>query len=181
MECEEIRKWFEAYSNDKRHKEWIELEKFVGERIRKKGRCSRVDLIMIGVWKFIGLKSLLNVNRIASKDPQEIERITAEAFTSLMDDEGRVEKLSEIKGVGTALASAILTFYDPQNYGVIDENVWREVFGEEGRRSFSPRDYIRLLDKLREDARRCGMRVRDVERAYFQKGRARRSRGFPKD
>jgi len=56
VECDEIRKWFEAYLDDKRHREWIELEEWVGERIRKKGRCSRLMVLPKEVREALDLK-----------------------------------------------------------------------------------------------------------------------------
>ena len=41
--------------------------------------------------------------------------------------EKRVDKLKELKGVGTAVASVILTFMDPERYTVIDQHAVRAL------------------------------------------------------
>lgn len=174
MECEEIRKYFQEYSNDKEHQKWIEIEERVGKKIREQKKPFYEDVVIIAVWKFLGTQARPYIMRIIEEDPKKVEKIIHRVFTGELDERQKIELLTQsknkIKGVGVALVSAILTFFDPQNYGVIDENVWRAVFGEGGKRSFTVEEYIHLLERLRKDAKKCGMRVRDVERAYYQKG-----------
>jgi hypothetical protein len=69
--------------------------------------------------------------------------------------------------IGPAVASTILTFSDPKNYGVFDFHVWQEVFNEK-LKGYTVKNYIKLLYKLREIANKYDVEVRTVEKAFLQ-------------
>ena len=102
---------------------------------------------------------------------QDVRRISSHVLSLGTDDDSyKVESLCGVlSGVGPAVASTILTFYNPQDYGVFDIHVWRELFGEEPENLFTPRNYLIVLTKLREIANRFWLPVRTVEKALFKK------------
>lgn len=55
--------------------------------------------------------------------------------------------LQGIQGVGIGIASSILGLTFPEQYGVIDDRVWRVMYGED-KESFWLSDYHRYLDDL---------------------------------
>ncbi len=130
------------------------------------------DLERIIKWKFQGRlggrqKRILKLQ----KDVEEpiITEVSKLAFES-KDDGIRLHLLSYIKGVGNALSSVILTFYDPENYGILDIHSWRELFGKEPKDLFSsPRHVIRFFEEIRGISSHTGLSCRDIEKAIFKK------------
>ena len=72
-------------------------------------------------------------------------------------------------GVGPALASTILTFLNPKDYGVFDIHVWREIFGKESTGLFTAPNYLKALREMRRIASKNDLDVRVVEKALFKK------------
>ena len=102
-------------------------------------------------------------------EESSIEEISKYAF-KIKNDEIRLRLFSSIKGVGNALSSVILTFHDPQNYGVLDIHAWRELFGKEPKDIFSnPYQAMIFFSKLREISSETDLSCRDIEKAVFKK------------
>ena len=102
-----------------------------------------------------------------------VRTVSNESFTE-QDDRLKVRKLmgryGGIKGVGLAIASVILTFYDPKNYGVYDIHAWRGLVGKQPKNLFTKFENLMTFEtRLREDARRLSLDARMVEKAYFKK------------
>ena len=55
-----------------------------------------------------------------------IEKVTRKAF-SLNDDWEKIEKLTDIVGVGESVASAILHLYDEGDYPILDKHALRSI------------------------------------------------------
>jgi len=171
---EEILSWCNKY--DAEEDQWDpRLETRLGERFRTNKEMTKEDLIQVVRWKFATNKHRLKrvSSLIEEVEDSEIRQLSRSAFKT--DDELlRVKNLMKIRGVGNAVASAILTFYDPKNYGVFDIHIYDELFGTtpETRPSgmfADPKFYIKLLEKLRGIAVKHDLDVRVVEKAYFKK------------
>jgi hypothetical protein len=67
------------------------------------------------------------------------------------------------------LASVVLSFFDPERYGVFDVYAWRSLLGNEVPNLFSTANYLRLLGALRKTAAKHNLPVRTVEKALVQK------------
>lgn len=146
------------------------------EELRKKFQKNKVmtkdDLIKIHKWKFQGTligrqKRMLNI--LKNVNTEIIEKLSKEAFNS-SNDKDRLILLSKIPSVKNSLSSVILTFYDPQDYGILDIHSWRELFGEEPRDIFSNKQ--RVLDffnELRKISNKLGLSCRQIEKALFKK------------
>lgn len=149
-----------------------EIEDKLRTSFNKKGFMSKEDLIKIMEWKFQGRllgrrKRMLNL--LADCKPEFIEKMSKEAFQST-DDEVRLTLLSNIPAVKNSLSSVILTFYNPQIYGILDIHSWRELFGKEPKDIFSNKNrVIVFFRKLREISARTGFSCRDIEKALFKK------------
>jgi hypothetical protein len=168
---EEILNWNRKY--DKDYSEWTEKEKELGDKFRRTKELSKDDLIQVVEWKFNKLKGRKDriLRFIVKNDDRLVRRISSDVFrTTLEDDSYRIKSLDALHGVGPALASTILTFYDPKNYGVHDIHVWREFFGDEPSTIFTGSAcYLKLLAELRKIANRYDLDARTVEKAYFKK------------
>ena len=170
MEKEEILNWNAKY--DKDHPWWTQKEKELGDKLRRSKVLTKDDLIKIVEWKFQTLpgrkKRVLGL--VAKNDDAEVRRVSSEFFR--FDSKiasYNVERLVRIGGVGPAVASTILSFYNPKEYGIFDIHVWRELFGKEPKNLFTTKNYLRLLTKLRQIACKYDLAVRTVEKALFKK------------
>jgi hypothetical protein len=74
-----------------------------------------------------------------------------------------------LEGVSPVLASVILAFFDPKQYGVFDVYAWRALLGNEVPNLFSAANYLRLLLALRKTAAKHNLDVRTVEKALVEK------------
>lgn len=172
MNKKEIIDWTRKYDEDYRRYDY-EIEKNLHKKFRKNKFMTKSDLIKINEWKFSGLKGRKKINlRNISDDDSFIKLISQNAF-KIKNDKHKIKLLSTLDGVGVALASVILTFYDPKNYGVIDIHVWRELFGKEPQDMFNVKKefYLKLIKRLREIAKKYNLKVRDVEKALYKKNK----------
>jgi endonuclease III-like uncharacterized protein len=169
MEREEVLKWVQEH--DRNNLFWIQQEKEIGDRLRESKRLSKDDLKKIIEWKFESnaLVKTVELNRVSSVNEEMLEKVSNEVFNfDVSEDMKRIERLCDFNGIGPAVASVILTFFDPQNYCVVDFHVYQEVFDFKPK-AISVEMYLRLLSKMREEANRLNLTVRDIEKAYFAK------------
>lgn len=142
-------------------------------RFQKNRHMTKADLERIVKWKFQGRlkgrqKRILNLLRNV-KDNFIID-ISKLAFKTYNDEE-RIKLLTSIRGVGNALASVILTFFDPEKYCILDIHAWREAFKEKEPSNVfsSPKQAIKYFDELRGISKTTGFSCRDIEKAMFKK------------
>jgi hypothetical protein len=169
MERKEILEWVDKH--DRKNFWWIQQEREIGDRLRETKKLSKDDLNKIIEWKFESnpLVKTVQLNRMKKVNEQHLEKVSNEVFNlDVNQDMKRITLLCGFNGIGPAVASVILTFYDPENYCVVDFHVYQEVFGFRPK-YLTPEKYIRLLGKLREEARKYSLNVRDMEKAYFMK------------
>lgn len=147
-------------------------EEEIGENLRRNNYLTKSDLERIIKWKFQGRligrqKRILNL--LTPVEESFIKDVSSLAFKSKAD-ETRLKLLSSINGVGNALSSVILTFYDPQNYGILDIHAWRGLFCKEPNDVFSNiKQAVKFFQKLREISKTTGLSCRDIEKAIFKK------------
>ena len=170
MNKEELLQWNKKYDRD--HPWWTEKEKQLGDKFRRTKELTKDDLIQVVEWKFKDLKGRKErvLRFIAKNTDSLVRRISSDVFsTTLKDDSNRIDRLQMLDGVGPALASTILAFYDPKKYAVFDIHVWREMYGKEPENLFTTENYLKLLADLRRIANKCNLDVRTVEKALFKK------------
>ena len=172
MEKEDILNWNKKY--DSEYPWWIQKEEEMRNRLRNTRKLTRQDLIEIVEWKFKELpgrkKRILGL--IAKNDDVRIKQVSIQFFnTTSEDDSIKVDTLCLLHGVGPALASTILTFLNPKDYGVFDIHVWRELFGKEAKNEYlwTTENYLKVLVELRKIARTYSLDARTVEKALFKK------------
>ena len=170
MSKDEILDWAKKYDED--HPWWVQKEKEIGDKFREKSVMTKKDLVQVIEWKFFTLKGRRKrVQGLISKNyDSEIIRLSKEALKLSVDSDSlRVDLLRQILGVGPALASTILTFYDPKQYGIFDIHVWRQLFGKESNNLFTTKNYLKLLEELRRISSNYELEVRTIEKALFKK------------
>ena len=122
-------------------------------------------------WK-LGNQYNRQKKRRESNSEELVRTITQTAFQITHPDkeyevELRLGILCLLRGVGVPVASAILALTFPEEYGVIDFRVWRQLFGEEKRDDFSIEDYKQYLNKLRNLAKELEWTVQEVDLAIW--------------
>jgi hypothetical protein len=139
---------------------------------QKKGFMSKEDFIKILEWKFQGRligRQKRMINLLKNCDSKTIEEISKQAFSS-KDDLQRITLLSNIPAIKNSLSSVVLTFYDPENYGILDIHSWRELFGKEPKDIFSNKKRaIEFFRALREISKENNFSCREIEKALFKK------------
>ena len=167
----EILSWLDRYNAEENLQNNCE-EANLRQRFQSNQFITKEDLVRIIKWKYQGKlegKQKRPLVFIAEADGPFIEDVSRLIFKH-NDDEIRMKLLYTIQGVGNALASIILAFYDPQNYGIIDVHSWQGIFGEKKPANISSERAINFFKKLREISTQTGVPCRDIEKAYFKKG-----------
>ena len=113
MKKEEILRWNRKYDED--YPWWIQKEKELGDKLRRSKELTKNDLVQVIEWKFKDLKGRKTriLGLISENDDTEIRRISSRIFKSSKDDSYKIDSLCLLRGVGSAVASTILTFYNP--------------------------------------------------------------------
>ena len=159
----------------------------IGEEMRRKGHVTYEQLLEISDWK----AGRRNRRHITKNTPQKVVKVT-EYTLSFEDDEGRISALCSpnLHGVRIPVASAILTFYDPARYGVIDQYASRSLyrnrdvlkekigpsrfFERKKLVGFTVKDYLEYLEIIRKMAetvyKETGIHFtpRDVDKALWE-------------
>jgi len=152
---------------------WTNEEKRIGDQIREDNEFGMDTLKEIVHWKFKtlpGREKRVN-NLLKNHTDEEVMKLTSWILPlPTREDHNKVTGLCELKGIGVALASTILTFHNPHDYCVYDIHVMREVYGEEPKYMFTGcKHYLRLLEYLRLKSKKLDLPVRTIEKALFKK------------
>jgi hypothetical protein len=167
---DEIVRWSSLY-DEKRSLPDLQIEDDVGSRLRETRELSKADLVKMVNWKFESLpgRKRLMLARVGSVGQERI----SETFRRALDADCEKTTISELlglPGIGPAMASVILTFYDPSKYAVLDIHAWRELFGREPQSLFQgPKCLLKFLKKVRVISGMHGLDARTVEKALFQR------------
>jgi len=160
LSCELLREAFRKAVRE--YGEDEDVLHYVGKGIKERSCLTPQDLFYIICWKApsdeVSRGKATNnafecIRRIGAKG---IENVTKEAIKLAERDEieKSIEKLTELHGVKTRVASAILTFYNPEKFGVMDKRAWKALYNEE-KEDFEPKDYVKYLKDIRELAKKC--------------------------
>lgn len=169
MNCDEIKYWLDRY-NKEEYQYNTGLEEETRKRFYQNGHMSKSDLLKIIEWKFITMpgreKRLKNL--LKNADETLIVYNSHASFES-KEDFFRIKSLYKIPGVGPALASTILAFFDPKRYGICDVHSRKSLMKKKQPTRKTYKYLADFLKVLRDEAQDCNMDCRDVEKAYFKK------------
>ncbi len=138
---------------------------------KKRGYLTKGELKQICRWK-----SARVINRIKKNSYSKINKITNKAFRE-KNEKKKMELLISLSGVHIPMASAILMFYNPKRYGVIDVRVWlflyklKVVKSNPDGRGFTIKEWIEYLNLLRKYSKLYKVKPRDIERTIWVKGK----------
>jgi hypothetical protein len=170
MDKNELLKWSKKYDKDIG---WLAQKEYeLGAKFRKTKVLATADLAQVVEWKFNGQedKKTRVLEAVAKNDSAEVARISSQVFNFLGgDDAYRLNSLTMLNGVSPVLASVILAFFDPKQYGIFEVSVWKAAMGNVPPNLYTVTNYLKLLAALRKTAGKHNLDVRTVEKALFKK------------
>lgn len=171
VDKKEILKWSKKYDKDQGW--WVQKENELGAKFRKTKILTRDDLIQIVEWKFKDAseeKRKRITEAVAKNDEAIIERLSSQIFNIPGNEDAyRMNSLTMLNGVSPVLASIILAFFDPKQYGVFDKYVWRALLGNEPPNLFTIQNYLKLLTAIRKTANKNNLDARTIDKAFYKK------------
>ena len=169
MDREEVIFWRDKYDREEDlYNKGIEEK--LRAKFKEKRHFTKGDIEEIIRWKFQGRllgRQRINLARVQRVEEWVITKVTTLAF-EMPTDKLKLKLLVAIDGVGISVASVILTFYDPDNYGVLDFHVWHGLYNSD-KKMFTDQECLKYFGDLRSWAREVGLPCRDVEKAIFKK------------
>jgi hypothetical protein len=170
MDKADFLRWSRKY--DKAFGWQAQRERELGAKFRKNKQLSSADLASVVEWKFNNEpeKKERALELIARNDETKVQRITSQVLSLPKgDDMYRMNCLATLEGLTPVLASIILAFFDPHNYGILDVNVWKRLLGNPPPNVYSPQNYIVLLAAMRKTAAKHNLDARVIDKAWFKK------------
>lgn len=147
-------------------------ERELGAKFRKNKALCVKDLAAVVEWKFKDdPEKLQHAQELVARNTEEkVQRITSQTLSlPNADDTYRLTCLTTLEGISPVLASIILTFFDPRNYGIFDQTVWKRLLGNAPPGLYTPQNYIRLLGAMRKTAAKHNLEVRVIDKALYKK------------
>lgn len=136
---------------------------------RRTPHVTHAELVKITEWKMArGVWRARNLALVRGNDPAQVEKTSAAALARVPHPSEPIAILAKLAGVGPATASGVASAAAPEVYPFFDELVAAQVPGM-GQVTFTPREYARYADAIRERAKQlgAGWTPVDVERALW--------------
>ena len=136
---------------------------------RRPAHVTHAEMVKVTEWKMArGVWRGRNLALVRGNDPAQVEKISAAALAKVPHPSEPIATLAKLAGVGPATASAVASAAAPQVYPFFDELVAAQIPGM-GQVTFTPREYARYADALRDRAAKLGdgWTPVDVERALW--------------
>jgi hypothetical protein len=148
---------------------WVrdDLPKLIAARSRP--HVTHAEMVRVTEWKMArGIWRPRNLALVRGNDPAEVERVSTAALARIPHPSEPIALMSKLAGVGPATASAVVSAAAPEVYPFFDELVAAQIPGL-GQVTFTPKEYARYADALRERAAALGhgWSPVDVERALW--------------
>jgi thermostable 8-oxoguanine DNA glycosylase len=126
------------------------------------------ELLYITFWK-----SPRNLQAVKKNNNKDVIEITKKGLNRKENREKILALTTKINGkkltgVGVAIASAMLTIIDPNQYGIIDFHAWHALYGEK-KSLFSAEDYLKYLKDIKKIAEEEGVTPRDIDKGLLVK------------
>lgn len=176
--------------DSKMHQLTLDLQE-IGSQVRNGIRSwTTPDLKRIVEWKGLNRVGPRITNR--TRNPgTDVNKLLKFAL-SIREERLKIEILNLIHGVGPALASTLLTFTNPKNYGVIDYHAWNALhslgkdlvrkkitvkkFGFKESGVFTVPELLDYLSVIRKLAKTKNTTARNVDKALFAYDKVNRTR-----
>ncbi len=135
--------------------------------LNKQDCLTKEQLIKILMWKSPRPKKYYLAN-----DEKSINEITSLAFAT-KNESLRIHILTALTGVRIPAASAILMFYDPTKYAVIDIKVWKQLYKAKlvdtnpAGTDFKLNEWDKFLNIVRGLSKEMNYTTRQIEKRLF--------------
>lgn len=134
------------------------------------------DSDSLSYYEFLRIRNY-KLQIISTANETDIRKYTGEAFKKAKKDEivaAVVLLTKNLDGVGIPMASAILAMKYPERFAIIDRRVLQALKEEMWLKNYrkDPEIYKNYLLKVREEAKKSGMKLREYELYLFKKGKA---------
>lgn len=96
-----------------------------------------------------------------------VKEVTSEAF-SLDDDWEKLNRLTDLKGVGEPVASVILHLCDQKKYPILDKYALCSVWIDYNEVSYDAEFWQKYVDFCRKEAKRYNVSMRTLDRALWK-------------
>lgn len=147
------RQYEETYPKD------IALEKEFLGWFTEHRHLTKPMFVKLGRWK-----TVRQTKNYKANTPVAVKRITKEALASNNEEE-RIEKLMELKGVGWPVASVILHFAFPNKYPILDVRAaWS--LGVDGQ-TYNMDFWLTYVEQFRKLQKKTGLPARTIDRALW--------------
>jgi hypothetical protein len=136
---------------------------------RRPAHVTHAELVRLTEWKMArGIWRPRNLALVRGNDADVVERTSTEALAKIPHPSEPIAMLAKLAGVGPATASAVTSAAAPDVYPFFDELVAAQIPGL-GQVTFTPREYARYAEAIREQATQLGSGWTpvDVERALW--------------
>lgn len=166
MEEDDIEKWSKRYDNDYEQR-LQDIQDELHSALHNQGYLTQDEVVEAIRWKLdaqAGRRSG-NIEKVRQLPEEFVETVT-EAALLVEDPKVQAGTLGSMPGVGAATASAILMFYNPENYAVGDRYLMDEFLNKD--RTMGISDYPKILQAL-QDRNPGGYDLRTVEKAYWKR------------
>lgn len=147
-------------------------EKEIGAKLRKAKALTQADLAQVVEWKFKEEpeKKVRVLALVARNDEATVNRLSSQALSiPSCEDAYRMNCLTLLEGVSPAIASVILAFFDPKQYGIFDVRVWKPLLGNPPPNLLTTQNYLKLLLAMRKTAAKQNLDVRTIDKALYKK------------
>ncbi|MGD0645644.1 MAG: hypothetical protein ABSA75_12130 [Candidatus Bathyarchaeia archaeon] len=170
MDKADFLSWSRKY--DKSFGWQAQRERELGARFRKAKALTRADLAQVVEWKFREEpeKKARALALVARNDEAAINRLSSQALSiPSCEDAYRMNCLTLLEGVSPVLASVILSFFDPKQYGILDAAAWKALLGNPPPNMLTTQNYLKLLAVIRKTAAKQNLDVRVIDKALYKK------------
>jgi hypothetical protein len=147
-------------------------ERELGAKFRKAKVLTKEDLAKVVEWKFKDEpeKRQRVLALVARNDEANVNRLSSQALSiPSCEDAYRMNCLTLLEGISPVLASVILAFFDPKQYGILDVNIWKPLLGNPPPNLYQTQNYLKLLMAIRKTAAKHNLDVRIIDKALFKK------------
>jgi len=162
--------WSRKY--DKAYGFLVQRERELGAKFRKKKVMTKADLVAVVEWVFRGEsdKKVRAIEVVNRNSDEVVERVSSQVFNLPEgNDVYRMNCLATLEGVNPVLASVILMFFDPKNYGFFDVRIWKPFLGNAPTNLLTIMNYQTLLVSLRKAANKHNLDVRVIDKAIYKR------------
>jgi hypothetical protein len=155
-------KYYDDYFNVPNRIHYQETEKRLKTLLKKQRYLNRPEFIELCRWKTP--RQLKNYE----KNGDKLVRDTTIINFSTNDEEKRITILMDLKGVGWAVASAILHFAFPNNYSILDFRALESLGWKEGPSDYNYIFWQRYCNRMLKISRQLALPIRTIDKALWQ-------------